>query len=162
MTQYISCPNCGHVLEVDELSEKYEKIISTLTCGKLTDKGSISIDVIGADNTTYQVKYATANKKKQLAWYGGLNHVNPDFCALFAISKFDDVLFLIPFDVVLRRHCIASVGHHGENTWVLNASMRYSNWIWDYRVSQENFMRRVAELKTTQQIAMSFTAGYGD
>lgn len=165
MSHIVTCPNCEHVFEVDELFEKCEGVIEKITGGHRTKTGSAGVDVIGLDGTSYQVKHSKIKKdNRNWEWEFSINHVEPDFAAVFGLYKTDEFLFLLDYATVKRMSSmrITPTRRNSIDSRRLHASYKINSWIWDYRVSPENFMARVAELKASQQLAMGFTKGLGD
>jgi hypothetical protein len=168
MSQIVTCPcGCNHTFEVDELFEKYEKIAAGLVNGKLCPRGTVGYDLIEQDGTTYQVKHSNARMMKHgkhaiWGWDFRLNHISPDFCILFGVTQNEYFVFLVPYEKAKSMASYRNPNSYDGPQLRLNAGSHYGSWIWDYRVSPENFMRRVAELKAAQQLSMMFSTGLGD
>jgi hypothetical protein len=167
MGQIVTCPcGCNHSFEVGESFERYEKIVADLVGGKTAPPRTKGYDVVGQDGrTTYQVKYTkkasnhggVGKNIPEFRWrFGNGNKLLADFLVLFAGTQQHEVMFLIE-----KETCNRKLRKSQDDYWVISAA-GYKSWIWNYHVSSENFMERVAELKSIQQLSIQFTKGLGD
>lgn len=169
MSQIVTCPDCGHVFEVDELFEHCEKIVSELVNGKLAPPRTIGYDVIDQCGMTYQVKHSSfihKNIRKNgdihslFKWDVPTSKLFADFLVLFFLDKDNRSTIFLLDRKHANKHLLCT--NPKKNKYSIMAVISANGWIWNYRVSPENFMARVAELKASQQLALEFTQGFGD
>lgn len=164
MSQIVTCPcGCNHSFEIREEFEEYEEMVAKIVGGKTMPPRTPGYDVIDPDGFTYQVKYTGCPIKdpryKCEHWYWQFSNghkLTADFLVLFAKDRSGNLSIFLMNKVTCKT--FSPVGH---DRFIMTGGIGKRSKIWDHRVSAENFMARVSELKKIEQLSLQFTQGLG-
>lgn len=164
MSYSINCPHCGGILEIEERFEQYERIVAEITGGTRTPPNTVAVDVIGADRTTYQVKHSISNGAMGDNWRVDVKIPSgeigmADFVVLFGVVKDVESMFLIPYPSLKRYGQRRRFRSNGSHEMAFSISTGNRSWVWGFYTTCESFLRRVAEWKSIEQLALQMTAG---